>query len=264
MKSNHIFAVLTGASQGYGKAIAFELARRRINLILVALPGEGLDKLADELKRYEIEVLYYEVNLVIKEDLLKFTKWINDNYQVNILINNAGIGGTKHILDSNVDYIDNIIQLNITATSLITHQLLPNLLSQKEKSYILNVSSMASFSPIAYKTVYPASKRFIHDFSRGLSQELKDSNVFVSVVHPGPMKTNADVTKRITRQGILGKVGLLTPQKAAYLTIRQLFKMDGSILPGWFNTVNWILMSILPDWIKIPLISRPFRKQTTF
>lgn len=258
------YAVLTGASQGYGKAIAFELASRNINLILVALPGEGLDKLASELSSFGIQVIHYETDLTDKKELLAFATWVNTNYKVNMLINNAGIGGTKHILDSHVDYIDNIIKLNITATSLLIHQLLPNLLSYKGNSYILNVSSMASFSPIAYKTVYPASKRFIHDFSRGLRQELKDSNVFVSVVHPGPMKTNADVSRRITRQGVLGKIGLLSPEKAAQLTMQQLFRRESSIILGWFNFINWVLMSILPVWIKMPIISRPFKRQTQF
>ncbi|WP_449401654.1 SDR family NAD(P)-dependent oxidoreductase [Chryseobacterium wanjuense] len=60
---------------------------------------------------------------------------------------------------------------------------------------------MAAFSPIGFKTVYPASKTFIHSFSRGLNEELRDTNVFVSVVNPGAMKTNPDVVSRIEKQG---------------------------------------------------------------
>src|SRR5699024_12447816 len=68
---------------------------------------------------------------------------------------------------------DLMIQLNVTAPTLLTHQLLQNLQKQ-EAAYILNISSLAAFSPIGYKTVYPASKVFIHSFSRGLNQELKE------------------------------------------------------------------------------------------
>lgn len=74
---------------------------------------------------------------------------------------------------------------------------------------MLNVSSLAAFSPIGYKTVYPASKAFIHSFSRGLYQELKDTNVFVSVVNPGPMKTNAEVSRRIEEQGFWARITCL-------------------------------------------------------
>lgn len=264
MKQKEHFAVLTGASKGFGKEMAIELAKRNVNLILAALPGEGLQDLANELSFSNVKVITYELDLTDKEALMKFTDWVNSNFIVSILVNNAGIGGTKHIMEADTSYIDKIIQLNITATSLMIHRLLPNLLSSGVKSYILNVSSMASFSPMAYKTVYPASKRFIHDFSRGLQHELKNSNVFVSVVHPGPMKTNDDVTHRINMQGLIGRIGLLSPERAARLTIRKMFKNEASIMPGWINTLNWILMSILPVWIKMPLISGQFKKQTQF
>jgi len=140
---------------------------------------------------------------------------------------------------------------------LITHQLLPNLLRQP-KAYILNVSSMAAFSPIGFKTVYPASKTFIHSFSRGLHEELKDTNVFVSVVNPGAMKTNKDVCKRIEKQGFLGKLTLLDPDHVASYSIRQLFKKDSVIM---VNPISWLLMKILPIWIKLPLMTQAIKKE---
>lgn len=264
MDNKQKFAVLTGASQGFGKALAYEIAKRKFNIILVALPNEGLDRLTEDLRATGIEAIYYEVDLTVKEKLLEFTSWVNKNFNVNFLINNAGIGSAKTMLESNVDYLDNLIKLNITATTLITHQLLPNLLNQNEQAYILNVSSMAAYSPIPYKTVYPASKRFVHDFSRGLCQELKHTNVFVSVVHPGPMMTNENVTTRIKNQGFLGNIGLLSPEKAASLTLKHLFRKDSSILLGWFNNILWLFMIILPVRIKMPLLSRAFRKQAIY
>jgi uncharacterized protein len=265
MKNNESYAIITGASQGLGKAMAYEIAKRKLNMILVSLPNEGLKELSEELAQlFCIKVVYYEVDLTNKNELLRFTDRVNLNYSVSVLINNAGIGGTKGILACNVNYLINIINLNITATSLIIHQLLPNMLLSKYPAYILNVSSMASFSPIAYKTVYPASKRFIHDFSISLNHELKDSNVFVSVVHPGPMKTNEDVSKRILKHGLLGKIGLLSPERTAKLAINQLFKKHASIIPGKFNYLTKILMSVIPLCIKMPLISNQFKIQTEF
>jgi len=97
---------------------------------------------------------------------------INADYPLFMLIDNAGIGGTESFADCGPDYLDRIIQLNVRATTLLTHQLLPNL-RQASQAYILNVSSMAAFSPVGYKTIYPASKRYIHDFTRGLYEELR-------------------------------------------------------------------------------------------
>lgn len=254
------YAVITGASSGLGRAFAFELAGRGKNLVLVSLPGEGLPCLADQLKPFAIRVVHYETDLTLHENVHAFTNWVNKHFQVSILINNAGMGGTRRFLEADVDYINRIIQLNVMSTSLITRALLPNLLLQ-QKAYVLNVSSMAAFSPMGFKTVYPASKAFIHHFTRGLYQELKNTNVFVSVVNPGPMKTNHDTTERINRQGWLGKLGLLPPEKVAAISIRQLLKRDTMIMLGWGNSFSWLLMKIIPIWLRLPLLTKAIERE---
>lgn len=120
---------------------------------------------------------------------------------------------------------------------------------------------MAAFSPIGYKTVYPASKAFVHHFTRGLNEELKDTNVFVSVVNPGPMKTNEEVIKRITNHGALAKIGLLSPDKVAAISIRQLLKRDDMIMLNFGNGLSWLLMKIIPIWIRLPLMTRAVKKE---
>ncbi len=77
----------------------------------------------------------------------------------------------------------------------------------------------------------------------------------VSVVHPGPMKTNPDVTMRIERQGICGKLGLLSPEEVARKSINGLFKKKTVILPGWSNKLNRVLMRLVPTDIRLPLMS---------
>lgn len=258
MDTKESYAVVTGASQGLGKAFAEKLAEKRINLILVSLPNQSLKELSLTLEeKYHIKSHCYEVDLSVNENVLKLTEWLNSSFNIHILINNAGLGGTKKFTEATSDYINTILQVNVTATSLITHQLLPNLLKQP-KAYILNVSSMVAFSPIGFKTVYPASKSFIHSFSRGLHEELKDTNVFVSVVNPGAMKTNEDVCKRIEKQGFWGKLTLLNPDKVAARCIRQLFKKDSVIM---VNPISWLVMKILPIWIKLPLMTQAIKRE---
>lgn len=258
MDTNESYAVVTGASQGLGKAFAEHLARKNINVIVVSLPGQNLKELSCELEEnYHIKSHYYEVDLSVHGNVMKLTEWLNTNFNIHILINNAGLGGTKKFTEATSDYINTILQVNVTATSLITHQLLPNLLKQP-KAYILNVSSMAAFSPVGFKTVYPASKTFIHSFSRGLHEELKNTNVFVSVVNPGAMKTNTDVCKRIEKQGFLGRLTLLNPDKVASRCIQQLFKKDSVIM---VNPISWLVMKILPIWIKLPLMTQAIKRE---
>jgi len=257
-KNGNQYAVITGASQGLGRAFALELAKRKYNLVLVSLPGQGLQQLSDHIiRKYRVFSCCYETNFSSNENILALGNWLNTHFNISILINNAGIGGTKRFEEAPIDYLDNIIQVNVKATSLLTRQLLPNLKKQS-RSYILNVSSIAAFSPVGYKTVYPASKAFIHSFSRGLNAELKDSNVFVSVMNPGAMATSEEIISRIERQGLIGKFTLLKPDKVASYSIDRLFKQDTVIM---LNPFTWLVSALLPIWIKLPLMTKIIKRE---
>lgn len=141
----------------------------------------------------------------------------------------------------------------------MTKQLLPNLQKQ-ERAYILNVSSMAALSPTAFKTVYPASKVYVYFLTRGLHEEYKKSNLFISVVNPGPMKTNSNVTARINKGGFFGKIGLLSPQEVAESSIKQLFKRR-ALIKLKNNRLSNLVLKTMPIWIKLPLLSRVIKKE---
>ena len=255
------YALITGASQGLGKAFAMELAKRQYNIILVSLPGEGLPYVATQVEALGTEARYYETDLTQKENIVALAAWVNERFPLSVLVNNAGCGGTSRFTDVSVDYLDRIIQLNVKATSLLTHQLLPNLMRQKS-AFVLNVGSVAAYSPLGYKTVYPASKAFIHSLTRGLYQEFADSNVFFSVVNPGPMMTNPDSSSRLQQQGRFATMGLLSPEQVAAISIRQLFKRDTLIMLNWVNRLTWIVMKFLPIYIRLPLLTRAIKKET--
>ncbi|SEL26347.1 SDR family NAD(P)-dependent oxidoreductase [Parapedobacter koreensis] len=254
------YALITGASQGLGKAFALELARRQISTILVSLPGEGLDFVASQVEALGQEAHCYETDLTQKENIIALAAWVNEKFLLSIIINNAGCGGTQRFQDVSIDYLDRIIQLNVKATALLTHQLLPNLM-KRDKAYVLNVGSVAAYSPIGYKTVYPASKAFVYSLTRGLYQEFADSNVFFSLVNPGPMMTNADSSARLQQQGFFATMGLLSPEEVAGISIRQLFKRDSLIMLNWVNRLTWMVMKFLPVYIRLPLLTNAIRKE---
>ncbi len=257
MKNN--YALITGSSQGLGKYFALDLAKRNYNILLVALPNENLNILALEIAKQNVKVEFFETDLTKKENIIELVNWAN-KYPIEILINNAGCGGSKYINDANTDYIDNIILLNIRATSLITKLLIPNL-TQHKKSYILNISSMAAFSPIGYKTVYPASKKFIDFFSLGLHEELKSKNVTVSVVYPGPMKTNPDVSQRIAKQSKFVNSGVVELNDVARISLDKLFSGKTRIIVGKLNKFSRVILAILPLKTKIKILSKAVKKE---
>ncbi len=254
------FAVITGAAGGLGKAFSFQLTKEGYDTILIDLPNKHINKICERIEsEYNTKSIFYETDLTKIENIVNITSDINEKFNVSILINNAGVGGTKSFDNADVNYLNTIIQLNVMATTIMTKQLFKNLQKQ-DQAYVLNVSSMVAFSPVAFKTVYPASKVYVHYFARGLYEEYRKSNVFISVVNPGPMKTNPDVTARIDKQGFFGKVGLLSPEKVAEISIRQLFKRDALIMLRG-NGVSWLLLKLVPIWLRLPLFSMGVRRE---
>lgn len=254
------YALVTGASSGLGRCFALELARRGINTILVSLPDSGLQTIVEESKKQHVDSIGFEMDLSDESQLNALCDRINADYQLALLINNAGCGGTRCFADSVKDYWNHMIKLNVWVTTMLTHRLLPNLMQAKE-AYILNVSSMAAYTPIGYKTVYGASKSYILHFTRSLCVELQSTHIHVSVVTPGQMMTNKDVCRRIQRHGWLGKIGLLSPERVAQISLRQLFRHKSVILPGWPNKLNRMAMKLIPDQISIPLVSQIIKKE---
>jgi short-subunit dehydrogenase len=255
------YTLITGASNGLGKEFAHEFAKRGHNLILVSLPGENLDKYCKELEyKHKINARYYEADLTKENSPVELTNWVKENFSVNILVNNAGVGGSKHFEESSVEYLDTIILLNIRALTLITRLMLSELKGYSP-SYILNVASMAAFSPIPYKTVYPASKAFVYSFSRSLHEELKGSCVKISVINPGPIMTNSDTVHRIKKMGFYGRFGLLSANRVAQIAISSMFKGKKVIIPGVLNKVNFFLLRAVPLRIRLNLLSRLIRKE---
>jgi short-subunit dehydrogenase len=260
-KDEKAYTLITGASKGLGKEIAYECARRGNNLILVALPGEDLKGFCRYLElKYKISASCYETDLTKNNAPLELTYWVKKNFSVNILINNAGVGGTIPFGECSADYMDKIILLNIRALTLITRQMLSEL-KKHSRAYILNVASLAAFSPIPFKTVYPASKAFVYSFSRGLQEELKGTSVRVSVLCPGQIMTNHDAEERIKRLGLLGRFGLLPADKIARIAISSLLNDKKIIIPGILSKVNLFIIKALPSGIRIHLFARLVRKE---
>lgn len=245
-RQEKLYTLITGASTGLGRELAIQCAMRNRNLILVALPGRDLESLADDLMAmYAVEVKYFEMDLTQDQSIYQLVEAIKSDLNIDMLINNAGIGGTANLTESSVNEIDSIIQLNIRATSLLSRLLIPELLKHS-RSFIMNISSIAAFTPIAYKTVYPASKAFIYSFSLGLNEEFSSKGLSVSVVHPGPILTNFNTTKRIIAQGFKAKLGLLNTASIAELSLKQCLAGKTVIVPGFWNRLNLMLMRLMP------------------
>ncbi|NOX45522.1 MAG: SDR family NAD(P)-dependent oxidoreductase [Chlorobi bacterium] len=261
MEQRELFTIITGASKGLGKCLAIECAKRGRNLILIALPFENVNRTAMDLsKKFNIKAIGYETDLTSNKNVDSMAKWIKLNYQIDMLINNAGVGGTNYIEAATENDISTIIQLNMRALVFLTHQLLPVLKTQK-KSYVLNISSLAAFGPMAYKTVYPASKAFVSSFSRGLNAELKDTNISVSVAHPGGMATNPEIKERMGKYNSFIKSTFLSPGETAKICIEQMLSEKTVIVPGFANKISRLGFKLFPERLRLNILGRSVKKE---
>ncbi|MBK8504160.1 MAG: SDR family NAD(P)-dependent oxidoreductase [Saprospiraceae bacterium] len=254
------YTLITGASIGLGKALAYECASRGMNLILLSLPGEKLNDVKNDIMRvHDVHVKTFEGDLTRRACITALITEL-ENLSINMVINNAGKGGSHEIDKVPLPLIDSIIALNISTTAFLSCAFLPKL-ARHEKSYLLNVSSIISQYPVPFKTVYPASKAFIYSFTRGLSEELKDTNTSVSVLLPGPMSTNGSVSRRIEKQGFFGKILNLDPKIVAKIAISQTLKGKKVIIPGKLNNICWLLMKTIPQFIGVSLIGKIYKRE---
>jgi uncharacterized protein len=245
------YCLITGASEGFGKALALECASRKMNLILVALPGPELYYLADFIERnYKVDVLAIEKDLAIEENCLMVFKEVQElHLTVNMLINNAGLGSTMLFSEGSMAFYQKQIKLNITATTLLTHLFL-DMLKSNGPSYILNVGSLCSYFFLPKKQVYGATKSFLYFFSKSLRREVKKDGINVSVICPGSMNTNLSVTLLNKSTSWLSRLAVLNPEEVAPVAIDGLLKGKEVIIPGRVNKIFLLMDKLLPAYIK--------------
>ena len=257
---NKKYTLITGASEGFGKALAIECASRKMNLILVALPGPELYYLADFIKRnYKVDVVAFENDLTIEENCVLVYKQVMElRLAVNMLINNAGLGSTMLFSEGPISFYKKQIKLNIMATTLLTHLFL-NILKENGPSFILNVGSLSSYFFLPKKQVYGATKSFIYCFSKSLNRELNKSEISVSVICPGNMNTNISVTQLLKTSNWLSRHSVMNPEDVAPVAINGLLNRKEVIIPGRLNKIFLLLNKLLPSFIKKLLIGRQMK-----
>src|SRR4051812_30350085 len=184
-------ALITGASKGLGKAIAYELSSRGYELLLIARSEDLLKDLAASLqKQYNTSIYFLGADLTKPESINNITSWcIEQKFEPEVLINNAGFACWGYFDNLSLERQTDLIHLNINSVVTLTYRLLP-LLKKKEKAFILNVCSTAAYQAVPTMALYSASKSFIRIFTRALRQELKRTSVSVTCLSPGPMSTD--------------------------------------------------------------------------
>ncbi len=183
-------ALITGSSTGIGAVYADRLARRGYDLIILARNEEKLNALASKLTAEtgrNIEVV--AADLTNKAELAKVEKILREDSSITMLVNNAGLGAIKPLLYTDVDAMDQLIELNITALTRLTYAVAPAFVSRGTGT-IINISSVVGIAPEMLNGVYGASKSFVTAFSQSLQHELAAQGVRIQAVLPAATETD--------------------------------------------------------------------------
>ncbi|HEX4170654.1 MAG TPA: SDR family oxidoreductase [Bryobacteraceae bacterium] len=183
-------ALITGASSGIGAIVADRLAKRGHDLILVARNREGLEALATRLRSESgrsIDVIVADLNE--RSDLAHIEQVLRSDTSITVLVNNAGVGAPTRLLDSNVDRLEALIDLNVTALMRLTYAALPGFL-KRGGGAIINIASVVGIVPELLNGVYGGTKAFVLVFSRSLHKEFAQKNIRVQAVLPGLTATD--------------------------------------------------------------------------
>ena len=190
ISSNKGTALITGASSGIGAIYADRLARRGYDLVLVARNRQRLEDLARRISTAtgrSVEVLAADLN--DRTDLARVEANLRADQRITMLVNNAGLGAVAPLVESDVDKMDEMIQLDVVALMRLTYAAVPGFVARGHGT-VINIASVVAVAPELLNGVYGAAKAFVLAFSQSLRHELTAKGVRVQVVLPGATATD--------------------------------------------------------------------------
>ena len=236
-------ALITGASSGIGKNMAYVLANKGIDLILVARNKDEMLKIKENVK-VNVEVI--ELDLLKEKNVFKLCEMCKDR-NIDILINNAGFGLFGLFTETDLDRELEMIDLNIKAYHILTKLFLKDFV-EKDNGYILNVASSAGFMAGPRLSTYYATKNYVLKLTMAINEELRQSgsNVVVSALCPGPVNTNFNKVAH-------GEFSIkeASPKYVAEYAINKLFKKKMIIIPTFRIKLGIFLLRILSYRIQL-------------
>lgn len=219
-------ALITGASSGIGLDMARYLSTKKWELILVARSKDKLEEIQEQLPT-KVTIIVADLSNEQKvKELYAFAKKEN----VDVLINNAGLGDFGYLTDTDVNKDLELINTNIKALHILTKYMARDMENKDTDTYILNVASAAAFQPGPLMSTYYATKAYVYQLTEALyyEEKIKNKKVHVSVLCPGPVDTNFNNVANVKFS--------VKPLKSTYVAKYAIDKMlEGKLLiiPGF-------------------------------
>lgn len=253
-------AVVTGASQGIGEALATELAARGHNLIVTARRAEVLDALAARLQqRFGVTVEVRAVDLAEPTQRAELAGELARR-DISILCANAGTAtfGAVAKLDPEAEKAQ--VQLNVLGVHDLVLAVLPGMLARTSGGILIS-GSAAGNSPIPNNATYAATKAFANTFSESLRGELKNTGVHVTLLAPGPVRTEIpDPDEASLADRLIPDFLWISVEHTAQLSLDGLERNKMRVVPGLTSKAMSVASGYAPRAIVTPIVGAVYRK----
>jgi short-subunit dehydrogenase len=241
------YALITGATEGIGYELAKLFAADGYNLIIVARTAEDLEKRKAEFsQQYGVDVIFIAKDLFQPNAAFELYDEVKSkNLTVDVLVNDAGQGQYGLFVEQDVRRLTDIIQLNVTSLTVLTHLFLKDMVGRNEGK-ILQLASIASQLPGPWQAVYHATKAYVLSFTEALISELKDSAVTLTALQPGATDTDFFNKAEMQESKILDS-GLSDAEKVAKDGYKALMSGDDKVISGLKNKMMVGMSNVMPE-----------------
>ena len=241
----HNTVLITGASSGIGKELAYLYAKDAKQLILVARNESRLKEVAEEVEKHGAKATIISQDLAEPQSAQLLLEKIKDQAKdIEVLINNAGFGDIGDFSNADIDKTENMMQLNMNTLTSLTRLIVPHMINNN-KGAIMNVASTAAFQPGPYMAVYFATKAYVLSLSEALQAELEDKGVHVMALCPGPTDTHFAETANDGKNLSFFK-NTMDAKTVAKLAKEGMEKKKAIVITGTKNRLTTLLPKLLP------------------
>lgn len=244
-------ALITGASKGIGKELAYIFAENGCNLVLVARSSDLLAQIKTEIEnKHSVEVHILVKDLCDKKSILELYNEVKEKgIEIDYLVNNAGFGDYGAFADTPWEIYENMISLNVSALTQLTHLYINDWKDRKEGK-ILNIASTAAFQPGPMMAVYFATKAFVLNLSESVGREVKKDNITITALCPGPTNTNFGEISKMNATQLVKNVKIANSRDVAELGYRSMMKGKATVIHGLMNKLAPFAIRFIPrSWI---------------
>lgn len=239
-------ALITGASSGIGVDFARELAKRGVNLVLVARRKQRLEAVAEEMREaFGVKADIIALDLGKSSAPQELYHHLKDQHtEVEILINNAGFGAYGPFVDTPWERTADMLQLNLITLTHLTKLFVADMLS-RDSGYVLQVASIAAYQATPNYAAYAATKSYVLHFSEALHHELRKTKVKVSALCPGVTATEFfEVSGQ--QSSFYQRLAVMDSPTVARIGINAMLAGKASKIPGFMNTFSAFGLRFIP------------------